>query len=173
MIILWLSSQEQTSSLPPTVWSLFVPSNERRQGASYYLDFPHLIPCYCAMYSMTWTWLGDSGQGEIWLLVIGHSVQSQKPLSLLNLTTTHGSCLGTRSFFLNENISLNSIIFPSSYSFQVFFTFPRTQLYVFSFFLKSKQSAVMTYLQRKQDVTASPKKVPRHMANSDKNYGLM
>ena len=35
------------------------------------------------------------------------------------------------------------------------------------------QSAVVTQTQRKQDVTASPKKVPSHMANTDKNYGLI
>ena len=34
-------------------------------------------------------------------------------------------------------------------------------------------SAVMTQPHRKQDVTASPKKVPSHVANSGKNYGLM
>ena len=39
------------------------------------------------------------------------------------------------------------------------------------------QSAVVTqrgnHTQSKQDVTASPKKVPSHMANTDKNYGLI
>ena len=39
------------------------------------------------------------------------------------------------------------------------------------------QSAVMTQTQRKpdieQDVTASPKKVPSHMVNTDKYYGLI
>ena len=34
-------------------------------------------------------------------------------------------------------------------------------------------SAVMTQPHRKQDVTDSPKKVPSHVANSGKNYGLM
>ena len=31
----------------------------------------------------------------------------------------------------------------------------------------------MTLTQSKQDVTASPKKVPSHVANSDKNNGLI
>ena len=35
------------------------------------------------------------------------------------------------------------------------------------------QSGVMTQMQKTQDVTASPKKVPSHVANTDKNYGLM
>ena len=35
------------------------------------------------------------------------------------------------------------------------------------------QSAVVTQTQSKQDVTASPKKVPSHVANTDKNYGLI
>ena len=34
-------------------------------------------------------------------------------------------------------------------------------------------SVAVTQLQRKQDVTASPKKVPSHVANTDKNYGLI
>ena len=35
------------------------------------------------------------------------------------------------------------------------------------------QSIVIIQTQRKQDVTASPKNVPSHMANTDKYYGLM
>lgn len=35
------------------------------------------------------------------------------------------------------------------------------------------KSAVLTQRGSKQDVTASPKKVPSHMANTDKNYRLI
>ena len=35
------------------------------------------------------------------------------------------------------------------------------------------QSAVVTQTQSKQDMTASSKKVPSHVANTDKNNGLM
>ena len=35
------------------------------------------------------------------------------------------------------------------------------------------QSAVVTQTQKKQDKSASMKKVPSHIANTDKNYGLI
>ena len=35
------------------------------------------------------------------------------------------------------------------------------------------QSAAVTQTQRKQDENASLKKVPSHVANIDKNYGLI
>ena len=37
---------------------------------------------------------------------------------------------------------------------------------------KKSQSVVVTQTQSKQDVTAPLKKVPSHVANTDKNYGI-
>ena len=38
---------------------------------------------------------------------------------------------------------------------------------------RKAQSAVIIQTQRKQDVTASPTKVPSHVVSTGKNYGLI